>query len=575
MIDLVVRGGTVVDGTGSPARRADVGVDQGRIVAVGEVDDRASRVVDAEGALVAPGFVDLHTHYDAQLFWDPSASPSPLHGVTTVFGGNCGFSLAPAGPGHADYLTRMMARVEGMPLAALQEGIDWSWDSFGDWLGRLDGAVGVNAGFLVGHSTLRRAVMGEDAIGGVATEDQLVRLEAELHRALSEGAMGLSSSTAHTHNDGDGQPVPSRWAGPGELERLAAVLTGHPGTTVELIVPGCLNGFTDEEMDLLTGVSLAAGRPVNWNVLAATAGNPEGTARQLEASDRAARAGARVVALTLPHTMALRLSFEHGAILEGLPGWRTFFARPVEERMAVLSDPTARRAMDERAQSDEAGILRFLADWGRLVIAETFSPANAGLEGRAVGDVAAERGSGAWDALCEVMVADRLRTGFQVPITASDADWVARAAVWRDPRAVVGGSDAGAHLDTMCGAVYSSSLLGEGVRRRGLLSFEEAVRLLTDVPARLYGLVDRGRVAEGWWADLVVFDPDTVGPGPLRTRDDLPAGASRLYAAAEGIAHVLVNGSSVVTDGRLTGSMPGRVLRSGRDTATVRIPASG
>ena len=273
--------------------------------------------------------------------------------------------------------------------------------------------------------------------------------------------------------------------------------------------------------------------------------------------------------------MALRLSFEHGAILEGLPGWRTFFARPVEERMAVLSDPTARRAMDERAQSDEAGILRFLADWGRLVIAETFSPANAGLEGRAVGDVAAERGSGAWDALCEVMVADRLRTGFQVPITASDADWVARAAVWRDPRAVVGGSDAGAHLDTMCGAVYSSSLLGEGVRRRGLLSFEEAVRLLTDVPARLYGLVDRGRVAEGWWADLVVFDPDTVGPGPLRTRDDLPAGASRLYAAAEGIAHVLVNGSSVVTDGRLTGSMPGRVLRSGRDTATVRIPASG
>ncbi len=363
VIDLVVRGGTLVDGTGGPARRADVGVDGGRIVAVGDVDDGARRVIDAEGAVVAPGFVDLHTHYDAQLFWDPTASPSPLHGVTTVFGGNCGFSLAPAGPEHAEYLTRMLARVEGMPLAALQAGIDWSWDSFGEWLGRLDGSVGVNAGFLVGHSTLRRAVIGEDAVGAPASEDQLARMEAGLHRALSEGAMGLSSSTAHTHNDGDGQPVPSRAAGPGELERLATVLGGHAGTTVELIVPGCLNGFTDEEMALLTRVSLAAGRPVNWNVLAATAANPEGTAHQLEASDRVARAGARVVALTLPHTMALRLSFEHGAILEGLPGWRTFFAAPVDERIAVLSDPAARRAMDDRAQSDEAGILRFLADW--------------------------------------------------------------------------------------------------------------------------------------------------------------------------------------------------------------------
>lgn len=574
MIDLVIRGGTVVDGTGGPARRADVGVDGGRIVAVGRVTDGATRVVDAEGAVVAPGFVDVHTHYDAQLLWDPTASPSPLHGVTTVFGGNCGFSLAPAGPEHADYLTRMLARVEGMPLDALQAGIDWSWDSFAEWLGRLDGAVGVNAGFLVGHSTLRRSVMGEDAVGSPASDKHLARMEARLHQALSEGAMGLSSSTAHTHNDGDGSPVPSRAAGPGELERLAGVLATHPGTTVELIVPGCLNGFSDEEMDLLTKVSLAAGRPVNWNVLAPSAADPERTAHQLEASDRAARAGARVVALTLPHTMSLRLSFDHGAILEGLPGWRTFFAAPVDERLAVLGDPAARRAMDQRAQSDEAGILRYLADWGRLVIAETFAPANVGLEGRVVGDVAADRGLGAWDALCEVIVADRLRTGFEVPIPASDADWAARAELWRDPRTVVGGSDAGAHLNTMCGAVYSTTLLGEGVRTRELLSIEEAVRLLTDVPARLYGLMDRGRVTVGSWADLVVFDPVTVGPGPLRTRHDLPAQADRLYAGSEGIDLVLVNGTPVVEHGRLTGSLPGRVLRSGTDTATVGIPAS-
>ena len=574
VIDLVVRGGLVVDGTGGPPRRSDVGIDGGRIVAIGRISEGATRVIDAEGAVVAPGFVDLHTHYDAQLFWDASASPSPLHGVTTVFGGNCGFSLAPAGPDHAEYLARMMARVEGMPLAALATGLDWAWDSFGDWLARLEGGVGVNAGFLVGHSTLRRAVLGEDAVGHEASEDQLVRLEAELRRALTAGAMGLSTSTAHTHNDGDGQPVPSRWAGPGELERLAAVVSGHPGTTVEMIVPGCLDGFTDDEMDLLTRVSLAAGRTVNWNVLAVTAGNPDATVHQLEASSRAARAGARVVALTLPHTMALRLSFEHGAILDGLPGWREFFALPVDRRLAVLSDPEEREAMDARAQSDEAGILRFLADWGRLVVEETFAPVNSGLEGRSVASVAAGRGLHTWDALCEIVVADGLRTGFAVPIPESDADWAARAEVWRDDRAVVGGSDAGAHLDTMCGAVYSTSLLGYGVRQRQLLAVEEAVRLLTDVPARLYGLVDRGRLAPGYWADVVVFDPGTVGPGPLRTRSDLPGGARRLYAGSQGVEHVLVNGTSVVADGRLTGAVPGRVLRSGTDTVTVPLPGA-
>ena len=569
MIDLVIRGGDVVDGTGAPARRADVAVDGGRIVAIGEVAESGAREIDATGLLVAPGFVDLHTHYDAQLFWDPTASPSPLHGVTTVFGGNCGFSLAPTGPEHSDYLTRMLARVEGMPLAALRAGLDWEWDSFSSWLGRLDGRIGVNAGFLVGHSTLRRAVMGDDAVGSVATDAQLAAMEALLGRSLSEGAMGLSSSTAHTHNDGDGRPVPSRSAGPGELERLAAVVAEHAGTTVEMIIPGCINGFSDEDMAFLATLSVAARRPVNWNVLAPTAGNPDGTVRQLSASDRAARDGGRVVALTLPHTMALRLSFEHGAILDGLPGWRQFFALSVDDRIEILVDPAARGPMDDRAQSEEAGVLRFLADWGRLVIAETFSGANEGLVGRSVADVAADRGLSAWDAICEVVVADRLRTGFSVPIPASESDWAARAEVWRDTRAVVGGSDAGAHLDTMCGAVYSTSLLGLGVRQRGLLSFEEAVRLLTDVPARLYGLVDRGRLAEGWWADITVFDPATVGPGELHTRDDLPGGASRLYAGSVGVEHVLVNGVEVVTGGDLTGALPGAILRSGTDTVTV------
>jgi N-acyl-D-aspartate/D-glutamate deacylase len=569
MLDLLIRGGQVVDGTGAPARRADVGVREGRVVAIGAVDEPARRVIDADGLMVAPGFVDLHTHYDAQLFWDPSASPSPLHGVTTVIGGNCGFSLAPAGPDHAAYLTAMLARVEGMPLAALQAGLDWDWVTFGDWLDRLEGRVGVNAGFLVGHSTLRRVAMGDDAVGKPASPAQVAAMVEGLERALSDGALGFSTSQAHTHHDGDGLPVPSRAADRPELEALAAAVRRHPGTTLELIVSGALNGFSEEEVDLMASLSLLADRPVNWNVLGVSAADPARTAHQLAASDAAAARGATVVALTLPHTMRIRLSFETGTILDGLPGWREVLALPTGERLAALADPEVRARMEAGASSDEAGTLRLLAQWKRLVIEETFAPQNAPYEGRTVGEVAAQRGQSPFDAMLDVVVADELHTGLRPPIPEMEGDWAARAGAWLDPRTIVGGSDAGAHLDTMCGAVYTTSLLADGVRRRSLLSWEEAVHQLSDVPARLYGLRHRGRLDEGWWADVVVFDPAEVGYGPERTRNDLPGGAPRLYAEATGVEHVLVNGTEVVRHGALTGERPGQVLRSGRDTDTV------
>jgi N-acyl-D-aspartate/D-glutamate deacylase len=570
-VTVAIRGGTVVDGTGATPVRADVLIDGDRVRAVGPeaAAGGADTVIDATGLLVAPGFVDLHTHYDAQLFWDPNASPSPLHGVTTVLGGNCGFSLAPLAPEHADYIARMMARVEGMPLAALRAGLPWDWTSFREWLGRLDGRIAVNAGFLVGHSTLRRLVMGERAVGGVATPEDIDHMEAALHAALAEGALGFSTSQVHTHNDGDGQPVPSRAASRGEMERLAAAVRAHEGTTVELIVAGCLNGFTDEEIDFLSTMSLLADRPVNWNVLGVSAMNPDGAWSQLAAGTAATERGATVVALTLPHTMQLRLSFEHGAILDGLPGWRDVFALPIPERMAALSDPETRRRLDAGAQSDEAGILRHLAVWDRLIFEETFAPENAAIEGHTVGEVARARGRAPFDALLDVVVADRLRTGLRPPISESEADWVLRAQAWQDPRTIVGGSDAGAHLDTMCGAIYSTSVLGDAVRSRGLLTWEEAVRQLTDLPARLYGLRDRGRLVAGAFADVVVFDPAGIGHGAVRTREDLPGGASRLYAEAVGIEHVLVNGTEIVRAGVFTGATPGQVLRSGTDTETV------
>jgi N-acyl-D-aspartate/D-glutamate deacylase len=581
VLDLVIRGGTVVDGTGGPLRRAHVGVAGGRVVSIvdagspGTADMDAVTEIDAAGLMVAPGFVDLHTHYDAQLSWDPFATPSPLHGVTTVIGGNCGFSLAPAGPAHSDYLARMMARVEGMPLSAL-EHLDWSWTSFGEWLERFEGAIAVNAGFLVGHSALRRAAMGDDAVGSLASPEQIDAMIALLHESLAQGALGFSTSQAHTHNDGAGQPVPSRAASREELEALCTVVGEHPGTALEVIFPGCLNGFSDDEMDLMATLSLRANRPANWNVLGVSALNEAGLEHQLAASDYAAERGATLVALTLPHTMKIRLSFEHGAILDGLPGWRELFAIPVRERMAVLADPTERRRLDERAHSKEAGIIGALANWGNLRIEETFSPTNAAYEGRSVGDVARERGQDPFDALVDIVLADDLRTGLRPPIPESEADWTLRAKVWKDPRTVVGGSDAGAHLDVMCGAIYSTSLLGDGVRRRGLVSWEQAVHQLTDVPARLYGLRHRGRLAEGWWADVVVFDPARIGHGPERTRADLPGGASRLFADAEGIERVLVNGVEIVRDGAPVDlghePLPGTVLHSGTDTDTVTVP---
>lgn len=568
-VDVLIKNGTLVDGTGAPARRADVAINDGRIVGIGDVDDTAARTVDADGLVVAPGFVDLHTHYDAQLLWDATASPSPLHGVTTVFGGNCGFTLAPGGDAHVDYLSRLMARVEGIPLPALQQGVPWDWKTFADYLDRVEhGGIAVNAGFLCGHSALRRVVMGEDAVGTEANETQLAEMERLLHDALDAGAMGFSTSQAPTHNDGDGNPVPSRAATREELLRLAAVVSPHAGTQLELIIPGCLNGFTDDEVDLMARMSIAADRPLNWNVLGVAPGGIH--EHQLDAGSRAAARGARVVALTLPQGMRIRLSFHSGFVLDGLPGWRETFALPIEERMAALSDPAVRRRLDENAHSPEAGVLAGLARWERLEIVEGFTDDTKRLEGKKVGEIARARDAEPFDVLCDIVIADGLRTGLRPDFGGPEPDavWKMRAAVWRDPRAIVGGSDAGAHLDMMSGASYSTFVVGDAVRN-GHIELEEAVHLLSDVPARLYGLRDRGRIAVGAHADIVAFDPETVGPAGERTRDDLPGGASRIVADSRGVHHVLVAGTEIVHNGAYTGSTPGVVLRAGRDTDTV------
>ena len=567
MVDTLIRGGLVVDGTGAPGVVRDVGVRDGRIV---PADDVANpEILDADGLVVAPGFVDLHTHYDAQLTWDPMASPSPLHGVTTALGGNCGFSLAPAGDDHAEYLMRMMARVEGMPLEALQAGLSWDWRDWNDWASRLEGKLGINAGFLVGHSAIRRVVMGDDC-HAAASPEQIRSMAALVRDACAAGALGFSSSTAPTHNDAEGQPVPSRGASEDEMVALASAVRDQPGTTLECILAGCINGFTDADKELLTRMSVGADRPINWNVLGVSPLNPTGHLGQLAASDYVAERGGRVVALTLPNSVRMRLSFLTGFVLDGLPGWREVLSLPVPERMRALSDPSVRERLRANAASEEAGILRALADWKRFEFEEVFAAENRPFEGRTAGAVAQETGADPFDVLLDVVVRDELRTGLR-PFRSveSELDWKLRAEVWHDPRAVIGGSDAGAHLDMMCGAIYSTAVLAHGVREFGVVTIEDAIRLLTDVPAQLYGLNGRGRIADGYSADLVLFDADTVGYGPERTRDDLPGGASRLYAEATGVVRVYVNGSPIVVDGQFTEARPGALLRSGRDTSTV------
>jgi N-acyl-D-aspartate/D-glutamate deacylase len=570
VLDYIFRGGQVVDGTGAPARRADVGVKDGRIVAVGAIDDDAGEVIDATGRIVAPGIIDPHCHYDAQLFWDPLATPSTLHGVTTVMNGNCGFGLAPLTPGDGDYLRRMMARVEGMPLPALEGGIDWDWERFDQYLARLEGGIGVNAGFMAGHCAIRRYVMGEDAVGSEATSEQIEQMAAVLQSMIEAGAMGFSTGRAG-HQDGNGDPVASRWASDEEVLALCDVVRANEGTTLEVVVQGCLDTFSDEEIEFLTQMSLRGGRPINWNVLSVDSADPERTQHQIHASERAAERGARIIALTMPILVPMNMNFHSFCALNLLPGWGEVLSGPVQERMPRLADPHVRRKMESDA-AETTGALRRLVDFANYVIGDTYSPANAGLTGRRVHEIAAERGAPPFDTLIDVVLADDLRTVVWPSATDNDdASWELRAEVWEHPHVMIGGSDAGAHLDRMCGATYPTKWIGDCLRGRKLTSMERAVEMMTDEPARLFGIRDRGRVQVGHHADLWMFDPETIDASMVRLVEDLPGDSPRLVAESVGVDLVMVNGTPIVRDGASTGALPGTILRSGTDTETVAV----
>ena len=576
-MDLLITRATIVDGTGAPARQGDVAVSDGRITRIGEpgsIDATgARRVLDAEGLVLCPGFVDPHTHYDAQLLWDPTASPSNIHGVTTVIAGNCGFTLAPVTEGDGDYTAAMLARVEGMPLPALEKGIDWSWTEVGEYLDRLGSGLGVNAAFLVGHCAIRRKVMGADAVGNEATPEQLEAMKSLLAQSLEQGAIGFSTTRARTHSDGDDQPVASRWATEEEVLALAEVVSRHEGTTLEFASDGCLDGFEDDEVDFMTRFSLTGRRPLNWNVLTVDSHAPERYRNQLAAMQRCREAGARVVALTMPVIVPMNMSFLNFCALNLMPDWGDILGLPVPERMERLRDPETRRFMQDRAASPDAGVFARLTGWDTYVIGDTFSEANDGLTGRKVADIAAERGDdNPFDTLVDIVLEDDLRTVLWPGATDNDPEsWELRRQAWDNPSVMLGGSDAGAHLDRMQGAGYPTRFLGDCLRGRKLVSVERAVQMMTQVPAELFGLRDRGTLTEGAVADLVLFDPESIDSEMLTMVEDLPGDCKRLHAGSVGVRHVFVAGTETVTDGAPTGELPGSVLRSGRDTTTVLV----
>jgi N-acyl-D-aspartate/D-glutamate deacylase len=572
MYDVIIRGGEVVDGTGAARRRADVGIRDGKVVAIGEVTGEAASTIDAAGKVVAPGFVDVHTHFDAQVFWDGALTPSPLHGVTTVLAGNCGFTIAPlsSDPADGEYLMRMLARVEGMPLESLRDGVPWSWTTTPEYFDTIDGNLGVNAAFMVGHSAIRRVVMGEDANRRESTDDELAAMQRLLHEGLEAGGLGFSSSWARTHNDADGHMVPSRNATREELIALAGVAGQHEGTSLEYI-PMVGPVMEPWAMDLMADLSAAAKRPLNWNILTVNAANAEAGRAKLEAGDVARAKGGKVVALTIPHSFGVRLSFASGFVLDAMPGWEAPMLLPRDEKLKLFRDKAARDALNDLAQAP-GNPMGAIANWGSKTIFDVVAPENQQYIGRTVGEIAAEQGRSPWDALVDIVLADELLTSFGIVMPPdSDDDWKARLDIWRDGRAVIGASDAGAHLDLLASFNYATVLLGTAVRERQLLSLEEAIHLITDVPAQLYGLVDRGRLQEGWNADVVVLDPARVQSDEVGMRFDLPGGAGRLYAGASGIDHVLVNGQAIVRDGALTEHRSGTLLRSGRDTRTASL----
>jgi N-acyl-D-aspartate/D-glutamate deacylase len=559
--DLVVKCGRVVDGTGMPSFTADVAVRDGRIAKIGRVAEGARRVVDADGLVVAPGFIDVHTHYDVQLDWDPLATPSCWHGVTTILAGNCGFTLTPARPGDVDWLAGMLSRVEGMSRAALRAGLKFSGGGFGDYWRRFDGRLGINAGSYVGHSAVRRYVMGDAASERTATADEIAAMQALVRQGMAEGAIGFSSSQLEVHVGEDGREVPSNHAAPDEIIALCAVLAEFARGAVEFIPRSMAEGYSEGDRALIREMYRVSGRPVELNLLLPTPQNPMSWQRTLEFAHDCFAQGIRVHPQFATNALGLHLKLVDTFVFDEMPTWRRALTVPEPERSRRLRDPELRAAM--RREFDDIANRSVAFTWDVLEVEAVSDPGHQSWVGRSVLDLAAARQADPLDTFLDLSLAEDLQTQWQTrlnEIAAAFIQQVVRAGV-ADPVVMSGSSDGGAHLASFVGADYTTRLLTDWVPDP--LTLEQAISRLTLMPATVHGLADRGSIREGAFADLVLLDRPRLGCGVARLARDFPAESERYVIDASGYAMVIVNGEVVMQDGRHTGALPGHVLRGG------------
>jgi len=552
--EIVIRGGSLIDGTGAPARRADVAVAGGRIVGVGETL-RGGRELDATGQVVAPGFIDIHTHYDAQVFWDPWLTPSSYHGVTTVVAGNCGFSIAPIRRELAPLLARTLQHVEDMSLDTLSVGVPWDeFETFPQYLDAVErrGAA-LNFGCYVGHTAVRMYVMGEDAYERAATDAELAHMQEVVADAMAAGAMGFASSASPTHNGDGGRPVPSRVADMEELRALLIPLR-DAGKGVVALLPGGV--IKNRE---LFELQREVGRPITWTALLTVPGYPYHE-KVVAENDAARLEGIEVWPQVSCRPLVFQMNLAEPFTLNARPSFAKLMGLDHDARTAAYRDPAWRAASWEEL-SGTGGGLPF--NWPSVSVAE--SPSHPDLVDRGVVELAQERACTPLDVVLDISLDDGLKTRFWSVLANNDPEGIA----WLLPRdnVLLGLADSGAHVSQLCDACFATDLLGNWVRDRGVMSLERAVHKLTAEPADVYGLSDRGRVEVGKAADLCVFDPDVVAPGPLRRVVDFPADGERLTAdRPEGMTHVLVNGVPIRVDGEPAAAgldaRPGRVLRS-------------